>query len=145
MQRILGCKYYMYRIKITYDSTFSLCTKKAETMVHLFSYCRASHNLWQNIQIWIHNKLKLQIEFSNENIILGYLNWNANHTPLNSLILIAKAFLFWCSRHNQCPNIVKYQERAESLYNMHLQVALWNFKEDEFNKHTNKWGTLFYL
>ena len=77
LQRILGCKYYMYRIKITNDSTCSLCTENSETMVDLFY-------------------------------------------------------------------IVKYQERAESLYNMQMQVALRNFKEEEFNKQWNKWGTLFY-
>ena len=84
--------------------------------------------------MWIKTKINSTITFEPSTIILGYLNNDNRSIPLNTIILITKSYIFWCSRKKNKPNIFSLQKRIQETYNNQNMVARLNNKYDQFQK-----------
>ena len=129
-------------MKITNDDLCNLCIQSQETISHLFTQCPQIKVLWSDISKWIHNTTNYNIKFDQITIICGYLLSNNIQTPINTIILATKSYIFWCSRHKRKPNIYSLQKQILDLYNTQLAVASINNNLEYFNK---KWTSMIQL
>ena len=83
--KILGTKEYLRKLKISETNECGLCKQAPETMVHLFTQCNKSNELWENIVKWIKNKIGIDIVLSNTHKILGYLTMDAKFWPIKNV------------------------------------------------------------
>ena len=74
LTRTLGCNYMIHKIKISNTPLCRICNLETETLFHLFCKCQAVTNLWQDLNVWIQNKINQNIDLDSKTIILGYLN-----------------------------------------------------------------------
>lgn len=142
LTHILGCKYYLHKIKVTPDSICRLCQNESETLIHLFHNCSKITVLWNDINTWISNKLKFKVNFNKITVILGYQNKDCNSIPINFIIMTTKSYIFWCARECKTPNIIQLQSRLQSSFIEQRCISIKNFKSEEFDKKWNKWRKL---
>ena len=143
LTRILGTQRRLYLMKISSNSLCRLCKEHEETLIHLFCTCDFSKDLWRNIQTWIFNKLSFNVPLDNYTIVLGYLAADKIAVPLNSIILIAKAYIFNCAIYQNELNIFQLQTRIKSNYNEQLYLATLKGKLKPFNDIWEQWQPLF--
>ena len=143
LHRILGTNYYTHKLKITNSPQCNICKESEETIVHLFCECPKIITLWENITTWIRNKLNITITLSSLEIILGYQHRNNYMKPLNTIILVTKAYIFWCTQKNKDPIIADLLTRIETTYTEQNTIALKTNKINEFNKAWLNWKRLF--
>ena len=131
-------------MKIKDDAICTLCKNHEETLIHIFAQCPKTSPLWDNISIWIRNKLNILINFTDINIILGYLNNNNFAYPLNTIILITKVYIiFWCCRNQVNPNPLELPHRIDQCYIEQKQINDLKDKKEKFIKLWNVWKQLF--
>ncbi len=143
INRILGCKYLLHKMHITPTPNCNLCELQPETLIHLFCKCTKITHLWKNLTDWIRNRTNHNIAFTSNTIILGYLLNDNIKIPINTIILVTKSYIFWCSRNKKKPNIQDLQLRIKELYNTHKTVAMLNSKQDRFDKNWNIFSQIF--
>ena len=98
---ILGTKSYLKKLKIKTDSACSLCGMYDENLEHLFYKCREVTQLWDNVQQWINNKLRVNLVLTNLMKLHGYLINDSKFWPLNliltNLTMALQSFCIPCS------------------------------------------------
>ena len=117
----------------------NLCDRMSQTTEHLFAECSVSQTLWNNIKTWILNKTTYNITFDTKTIILGYLFNNNISTPINTIILVTKSYIFWCSRHNIIPCNYQLQTRIKESYETQKAISCLNNNEEIFDR---KWKNM---
>ncbi len=144
LNRILGIRSRLYKLNMINSPQCKLCnTNDEETLTHLFYQCPEVKSLWKNIQEWIKNKLNIQINITMTDVILGYLPNNNFNVPMNTIILLTKAYIFNCSRKERNININYLQTRIHTNYSLQENIARINGKLDEFTKNWDNWKRLF--
>ena len=115
----------------------NFCKDLNETIAHLFYDCELVHLLWQTLYNWIYNKLKIRIPLDKPNIILGNIDLNPNSQAINTLNMITKSYMFYCSRGKQQLNIYHLQNIIESTFYTLEFIAPKNEKIHQFNRICN--------
>ena len=136
LNRIIGCKYLLFKMSISETDRCNLCDSMSQTIIHIFAECVVSQTLWNNISAWILNKTNYNIIFDTKTIILGYLINNNISTSINTIILVTKSYIFWCSRRDIKPCIYQLQIRIKDTYETQKAIACLNNKEELFDQ---KW------
>ena len=131
------------KMKITQDNLCRICKNKPETLKHLFVECQTSSLIWLNLQKWIKNKTNHEIDFTPQTIILGYLMKNNLQIPINTIILVSKSYIFWCTIKNKNPNIFELQKRIKQTYIAELSLANLNFGLSQFTKTWHQISPIF--
>ena len=145
LNRILGTKLYLTKVKISNDSMCSFCNNVPESLLHLYFQCPLVEDLWNNIQIWIYNKLGFNVPLDDKTIILGHLTRDNLYYPLNLIILRTKAFIFQHSKSSKMLNIYMLQRSIKKTYIEQFLLAKINLKEENFTKSWQPWLPLFDL
>jgi len=143
LTRILGTKYKLHKLNITQNPLCPFCSANDETIMHLFCQCPFSNGLWHSAEQWIFNRTRLQITFDDKTKIFGYNYKNQNFTPINTILLVIKSYIFWCSRNNIIPNIINCQNRIERVYLDQLGISRKTLKVEQFERKWNTWINLF--
>ena len=142
INRILGNRYYLHKLKILNSPNCIYCKLHQETLLHLLYECEEVRSLWVWLSKWINEKLKIAITFNVKMIILGYMERDTNYIPLNSIILIAKSYIFWSSRNKLPLDINQLQKRIKSVYSEQLFIYTKRGNEDKFLSSWNYWSCL---
>ena len=143
LTRILGIKTKLYKMKIKDDAICRLCNNHDETLIHIFTQCPKTTPLWENLSIWIRNKLNILTNFTEIIIILGYLNSNNYAQPLNTIILVTKSYIFWCCSNHVNPNPMDLQNKIFQCHTEQKQIYELKGKNEKFLKMWNVWMQLF--
>ena len=109
--RILGTKDLLVKMKLSNSAACNFCN--TETLLHLFCQCNIIKKFWINITQWTNRKLNINIILDDMTIILGYLTFNKMYYAINTIILLAKSYIFFCSRKKINPNIIQFLNRLE--------------------------------
>ena len=64
LNKILGTKEYLKKLKISTNSICSFCNIGEEDLNHLLHRCREVTNLWENVQQWIQRKIGIDIKLT---------------------------------------------------------------------------------
>ena len=143
LRGILGVKYYLKKINITDNPMCSLCNRNEETLPHLFFGCIHTRIFWYTIFSWIFRKTSIQIDLTEQEILLGYSSGNNNQVPLNTILMCTKAYIFYCSRLNKQLNFTHLLNRLRQTYQEQEYIAKRNEKELQFRATWNRWKILF--
>ena len=143
INRILGTRELLFKMKITDSSLCNLCNSTEETLVHLFCNCRIVKTLWDNLTSWIEHKINYTLTINKNTILLGFLIKNNHYKPVNAILTIAKAYIFRCSRQDRMPNILQLQINIKDHFFDQKTIAIINGKENEFNQTWRLWQTIF--
>ena len=121
----------------------SICQTEPETLCHLFLECPSTQSLWQNIENWIKNKLNINVNLSHKIKMLGYTIQDCQFLPINTMILVAKYYIFKCSQSKTIPDIFQYQQKLKIVYEEQSLVSQLNFKEERFVDNWTVFAELF--
>ena len=143
LNKILGSKDYLKKLKITTDNMCSFCGKYEENIDHLFNKCKEVTSLWTNIERWIKNKLGVNITLTTPMKILGYLIRDENFWPLNLVLIVTRRYIFWCSKNNFHLNIYFLQKEVRKTYDEQEALSKMNLQFDTFNRKWVFWKNLF--
>ena len=94
VHRIFCCNYNLYLWKITESSVCWYCNQ-VDTLEHYFFYCDQSRDIWKEVEKIVQSALKLKINFTVLEILLGIpcSKYTTHHT-LNLLMLFTKQFIY---------------------------------------------------
>ena len=90
IQRILGTKAYLSKVKISHSSHCRFCSMCDETICHLFISCLKVSEFWLDLRAWLQREFNVFIELNPVTIIFGYFEFGINLSPKNVFILSAK-------------------------------------------------------
>ena len=103
-------------MNITNNQLCSFCGDHEETIPHLFFECNLVYLLWQTLYNWISNKCNIRIITDKMSIILGYIEPYPNPVVINTINMVTKSYIFYCSRNNLRLNIFQLQTRLKTAY-----------------------------
>ena len=129
----------IHKMKISNTPLCRICNLENETLFHLLCKCHAVTNLWQDLKVWIKNKINQNIDFDSKTIILGYLNTDNKSVPLNTIIMSTKYYIFSCAHTQTRININDAIHRSKEHYLEQSHIASKVFKTDEFKKIWASW------
>ena len=61
LNRILGTREYLVKLRISDSATCVFCEGQRETIIHLFTSCNKVQNFWQDINSWLSRVRNFQI------------------------------------------------------------------------------------
>ena len=143
LTRILGCRKYLNQIKISNDPTCRLCNEEPETLFHLFFSCVETHSLWINLTNLIKSNLNIDIVFDKITVILGYQYYNNWSIAINTILIVARSYIFTCANSNRKLDINQLLQKIKSVYNEQLLISRINQQNEKFNKHWLIFKNLF--
>ena len=143
LYRILGTKAYLHKLKIFESNLCGLCGDESESITHLFSECKESNELWNNVKNWLKNSISYVLDLNRIIKILGYTINDENFWPLNFLLLIVRNYIFNCSKHNRHLNIYNLQMIAKEKYLEQEAISKFNSQYEKFTKRWIVWKNIF--
>ena len=128
----------LFEMKLKESPLCSFCHSENETLMHIFVTCPNISQFWRDIEEWVLRKTKYNLSLSQQDIILGSTHVEPFFLPINTLIMVAKYYIFTSSKTDRVPNIFELQKRARVIYEEQKLVAKLDSKQFQFNK---KWET----
>ena len=117
--------------------------QQQESIYHLFAGCEKVLDFWKNITIWFELKLSIKVKFSDIELIFGYQNYDQNFWPLNFILLIARQYIFHCSKYSHDINIYNLQKLVEEKYVEQYTLSKIKDTVHIFNRNWSHWKLLF--
>ena len=130
-------------MKITQDSKCRICEDQEETIMHLFTECLQVVDFWNQIEVWIQTKLNINLQLNPLKIIMGHLNTDNNAIPMNTIILVAKKYIFTTALLKNQISIISFKRLLNKIYAEQQLVAKLSQVIDKFNKNWSRFQTLF--
>ena len=113
------------------------------SLLHLFTQCRKSHAFWNNLLEWIHRMTNVRLLFDNLTILLGYLNTDITQTPINTILITAKYYIFCCSKKNRHLSVPQFHCQLTKVYREQQMLSKLNQTEHIFEKKWARFVRLF--
>ena len=142
---IIPTKEYLFRVKISNNSTCNLCEQAEQTICHLFSECNPVQLFWNQIREWIKSKIGITVTLTNEMKILGHCIMDEMFWPLNFILLLSRRYILWSAKKELQLNIYFFQKECFKIYQEQRSLYQINFKMDVFDKRWNLWKNVFEL
>ena len=141
LNSILHLNEKLFKFKIVASPLCSLCKLHNETIIHLFSTCRVTLTLWEQLRSWISGTgILLPESMDPQTIILGA--WNAK-TPdfviINHIILLFKRHIYPKRQNNHCINIFGIKNFIKHIERIEHKI---DFNRDKLDTQYKKWDQL---
>ena len=136
LHRILGTNYLMHKMKISQTENCRLCENAPETLSHLFLKCPKSVLFWQNTFEWIKVLTNVALTTDNITILFGYLIRNSFSNAVNTILMVAKNYIFQMARSESYLFLRIFQKKLLKVYYDQRHLAICNGSLLEFDK---KW------
>ena len=134
LHRILGTKKLLHQMNIKENPACRLCEQSPETLIHLFVECNYVQIFWTKLFDWIASKLKLVINRDKITLLFGYLLNTRDNIPINTILIVAKNYIFHTASLNQKPFIEIYKKKLLKVYFDQCNLSVLNNTEETFNK-----------
>ena len=143
LHRILGVQDLLFKIKISDTNKCRLCGEQKETIIHLFTECRKSVVLWENLLSWIHSNVTIRIELNKADKILGYVQPDSNFWSLNLILTVTRYYIFTCAKATRQLNIYHLQSVIKQKYLEQETLSKLSNRNDFFEKNWSVWKNIF--
>ena len=90
VDRILGTKSLLYKMKKSNNNLHHFRTNSQETIPHVFTECSFTHEFWQKIKQWVQDTVGLSFTFNAKTVLLGLFD----KKQLGILFLLAKLYIY---------------------------------------------------
>ena len=143
LHRILGVQQLLYKIKLSNTENCRLCNEHSETILHLFSDCQESNNLWKNVTSWINTSLNMQLHLDMNMKILGNIEPGPNFWPLNFILLVTRHYIFTRAKKFGKLNIYHLQSILKKIYSEQEALSKLENNNKFFEKIWSCWKNLY--
>ena len=147
ISRILGTNQSLYKFKISDTPLCRLCNQYPETLIHLFVTCNKSKKFLHDIKLWISRRTGYEPPINPDtnplHILFGIPGNKNQNKPLNTVLLVAKNYIFISAWKQRELNIFEFQRKLTSVYHEQKALANINFSGNLFSKNWFMWRTLF--
>ena len=134
INRILATNSYLKKIGYIQSDLCTFCSQDKETILHLFSECQFSRNVWRNLKIWMSNVLHENINI--ETIDILFCNAGMSNIQ-NMIILLVKFYIYQQRMKKSLPDfngfteyLKKYQKTEKLIY----------YNKNEYMKFIDRWN-----
>ena len=142
LYRILGTRSYLSKVNISEDARCFRCRNEMENIIHMLVLCPKVKEFWNQILEYIKSKVTTTLLLTPFNIILGYTLAEVNQQPINTILLVAKKYIFEASNKCQNLNINGFIHRLHQVYSEQKLLYQLCHKEIYFNKIWKRWQPL---
>ena len=112
-----------------------------ENIIHMFVLCPKVKEFWNLVLTYIKSKVTTTLLLTPFNIILGYTLAEFNQQPINTILLVARKYIFESSNKCQNLNLNGFIHRLHQVYSEQKLSQLYHI-ETYFNKIWKKWQPL---
>ena len=142
LYKILGTNDLLLKIYKHDDGKCSFCHEELETISHLFIECPIVMQFWSELRIKVHNVLQIDLNISPEYVILGTQGTCNLSTPVNTIYLAAKMYIFKTSRKKRLLSVNNFYTYLDKIYQEQEFISKLDFKQEGFRK---AWGNFYNL
>ena len=107
--------------------------------MHIFTECPITVTLWENIKMYVKEKINCQLRLNNLDIILGYLLSDQNRTPINILLVLTKKYIFDSFKNNTVMCLDRLMYQFKHTYAEEKLLANLQDKEAFFDLKWKNW------
>ena len=122
----------LFKIQYIDCDRCSYCSHALETIEHLFYDCSRVNPIWNSLEKWLNTKLELNLNFSKEQILLGF--FGKSNDPVNVIIILFKTIIFRHKKSKQVPNFEFFKQSLKNYYQMTKYSEQINLSVDKFFK-----------
>ena len=132
--RLTGTNSLLYKMKLTDSQLCNFCNIKEETIYHLFVGCEKTSKFWKTIGTWLMEKGNINFDLGPNILLFG--NWHLEQgQDINNIIsILAKRYIFKCSKKKQELNILQYQNYMIKIYTEQKYLAQIETRYENFKK-----------
>ena len=120
LNRILGTRGYLTKLKITEDPYCNFCNYCIEDIIHLFCECHLVQSFWNNLTSWLQKISPINLCLDKERILFGYPEKNKLSFNKNFILIIAK---FKCAKEKRQLNNIEFQNFFQKTYNEQIKFS----------------------
>ena len=133
LQRILGTKAYLFKINKSQDSYCNFCEASIETLSHLFVSCPVVSEFWQSLTL--HLQLPgIFLTPEPSSILFGLIETEFDFFPKNIVILVAKKYIWMCSREHKSLTLHGFKKFLKNIYTEENYIAKITNQLSKFEK-----------
>lgn len=137
LHRVIFCGERLYKWKLIDSPLCQYCRLDYETPEHIFYSCNIVKRFWEMFTAWFECLQDIEINLSQQNIY--FCNYD-NDDLLNTLLLIAKQYIFYAKTIDREPNVYIFKERVMEIIRIERFSAL---QQGKYKKFVKKWKRMF--
>ena len=138
INRILGTKSLLFKIKKSTNNLCRFCMNSPETISHVFIQCPIVHNFWQKIKQWVQNEVDLSFCLNVKTVLLGLVD----NKQLEIIFLLAKQYIFKALVNDTPATFTTFQIFFKQKYEEQQFLAVISLTDQKFK---NSWSLLSLL
>ena len=138
INRILGTKSLLFKIKKSTNNLCRFCKNSPETISHVFIQCPIVHNFWQKIKQWVQNEVDLCFCLNVKTVLLGLVD----NKQLEIIFLLAKQYIFKALVNDTPATFTTFQIFFKQKYEEQQFLAVISLTDQKFK---NSWSLLSLL
>ena len=137
LHRLLPTERYLYLRKLAQDPICNFCDSEEQTICHLFFDCSVSGKFWEELVTDFKAKCNhcSNLRISKEFILFGHTSTFHSDKVFNTVILLAKFFIYKCKLNNTLPNYKNYLTYLKNRYQLEYYLAKVNDRVEQFNSN----------
>lgn len=114
------CAKSLYQWKLADSTLCYLCRREYETIEHLFFDCSYTQRFWEQMVAWYEAKTNTEIYLTKEEVMF------CNHEIpiINTLLILAKQFIFTRRIAERPLNIYLFRDRVASIMKIERELAI---------------------
>ena len=138
LNSILYTNFKLCKIGYIADDKCTFCKSESETLIHLFFNCVYSKLFWKDFEIYYYSVSNELLHLSLQDVLIGII---AVQCPLlNYFLLIAKLYLWDCTRSQVRPTIAGFKTKIKLKFETEKYICTKNKTLKEFYQ---KWALFF--
>ena len=128
INRILGTKSLLFKIKNSNNNLCRFCTNSPKTISHVFIQCSILHEFWQKIKLWVHDSIGLSFSLNAKTVLLGLVD----KKQLEIIFLLAKLYIYKGLVNNTPPTFTAFQKFFKRKYEEQQYLAIISLTDQKF-------------
>ena len=134
-QHIIATNRLLVKLNIKNSDLCSLCKTVPETIYHIFVECHISNSFWNNMKIWVRDKINVDLNMTTLTILFG----SKYDYVLTLLMSLAKFHIYRAKMTEKRPNFEAFKQEIKYYYNILKYQASCNLEVDKFMKKWLLW------
>ena len=144
LYRILGTRSYLTKVNLSEDPHCPRCQNEIETIHHLLIACPSVQDFWKALSEYIKNKVNSTLKFTPFNIIFGYTLKESCQQPINTILMVAKKYIFDSSKKSEYLNLHRFTCYLQQVHSEQQLLSKLCDDEPRFDKSWQKWLPLIH-
>ena len=138
LYRILGTRSYLAKLSLSEDPKCPRC-HEIETIHHLLITCPSVQEFWKILSEHIKSKVNCTLKFTPFTIIFGYTLTESSQQPINTILLVAKKYIFDSSKKSEYLNLYVFTRYLQQIHSEQQLLSKLCNDEPQFKKRWQKW------